>query len=512
MALRETYENARQHKLLIWVTIVFAVSFVLIALFLSYLVFTYPVNQVFQYGITNATEKANLINQYRTTSIQFISTLAQILGGGAVAVGIYFAWGNLKVAQATFESNQKNAEKNLEVALVNLKSDQETSRKSLEIALATLESDIKNAQENLIVAKEGQITERFTRAIEQLGGEKIEIRLGGIYALERISKESEKDYWPIMEILTAYIRNNSSIESENIQTVSLDIQAILTVIGRRKYFFISTDSDRLEYNCLDLRRTNLRRANIEKAHLRGAIFIESDLRETNLQGANLESANLREANLEGAHLRKAYLKGAYLEKANCVNASIGRAYLESANLREANLKGAHLRKAYLKGTYLEKTNLKKANLEATNLEGAILKGADLREADLQGADLKGAILEGSDIREAKLGGAILEEAFLVGAILEGAHLGRAILEGVIKFGEGANLLNAYLKGANLKGVDFEKANLEGADLEGADLEGAKNLTVDQLSKVKTLYNAKFDEEFKISLQEKYPALFEKPDE
>jgi hypothetical protein len=61
------------------------------------------------------------------------ATLAQILGGIAVGIGIYFAWGNL------------------------------------------------------ITAREGQITERFTRAIDQLGNPSIEIRLGGIYALERIS-------------------------------------------------------------------------------------------------------------------------------------------------------------------------------------------------------------------------------------------------------------------------------------------------------------------------------------
>jgi hypothetical protein len=61
----------------------------------------------------------------------------------------------------------------------------------------------------LQVNREGQITERFTQAIDQLGatddkGNKLfEIRLGGIYALERIARESEEDYWPIMEILTA---------------------------------------------------------------------------------------------------------------------------------------------------------------------------------------------------------------------------------------------------------------------------------------------------------------------
>ena len=73
-------------------------------------------------------------------------------------------------------------------------------------------------RKNLKIAQEGQITERFTRAvdqlgaIDQLGNPAIEIRLGGIYALERIANESEKDYWPIMEILTAYVRKNSPVE------------------------------------------------------------------------------------------------------------------------------------------------------------------------------------------------------------------------------------------------------------------------------------------------------------
>ncbi len=38
---------------------------------------------------------------------------------------------------------------------------------------------------------------------------------------------------------------------------------------------------------------------------------------------------------------------------------------------------------------------------------------------------------------------------------------------------------------------------------------AQNLSIDQLSKVKTLYGAKLDEELLISLKDKYPDLFEK---
>jgi uncharacterized protein YjbI with pentapeptide repeats len=68
-----------------------------------------------------------------------------------------------------------------------------------------------------------------------------------------------------------------------------------------------------------------------------------------------------------------------------------------------------------------------------------------------------------------------------------------------------------LEKANLKGANLKGANLEGADLEGADLEGAQHLSIDQLCKVKTLLNAKLDNELLVPLKKKYPALFEKAD-
>jgi hypothetical protein len=45
--------------------------------------------------------------------------------------------------------------------------------------IRALECQVQIGQEQLQVAQEGQITERFTRAIEQLGSDKMEIRLGG---------------------------------------------------------------------------------------------------------------------------------------------------------------------------------------------------------------------------------------------------------------------------------------------------------------------------------------------
>ena len=58
-------------------------------------------------------------------------------------------------------------------------------------------------------AEQGHITDRFTKAIEQLGSEKMAVRLGAIYALERLSKDSPEDHWTIMEVLTAYVQDNA---------------------------------------------------------------------------------------------------------------------------------------------------------------------------------------------------------------------------------------------------------------------------------------------------------------
>ena len=47
-----------------------------------------------------------------------------------------------------------------------------------------------SARQQTALSEQGQYTDRFGRAVEQLGSEKIDIRLGGIYALERLAKDS----------------------------------------------------------------------------------------------------------------------------------------------------------------------------------------------------------------------------------------------------------------------------------------------------------------------------------
>jgi proteasome lid subunit RPN8/RPN11 len=127
------------------------------------------------------------------------------------------------------------------------------------------------------------------------------------------------------------------------------------------------------------------------------------------------------------------------------------------------------------------------------------KFEDFEGANLDGADFEGANLEGADFKKANLEETDLEETDLTGANLEGTDL------------IGANLAGADLKEVNLKRANLRSANLKGANFEGANLKGALNLSIEQLSEVKTLYNAKLDNELLMPLKEKYPALFEKPE-
>ncbi|MEU8350260.1 hypothetical protein AB0C60_12225, partial [Streptomyces sp. NPDC048845] len=63
--------------------------------------------------------------------------------------------------------------------------------------------------QQLRLAREGQIAERFTRAIDHLGSDTLDVRLGGIYALERVARNSPADRPTVTDILCAFVREHS---------------------------------------------------------------------------------------------------------------------------------------------------------------------------------------------------------------------------------------------------------------------------------------------------------------
>lgn len=197
------------------------------------------------------------------------------------------------------------------------------------------------AQDDRALAKEGQITDRYTAAVGNLGEDKMDVRLGGIYALQRIMQDSHRDQPTIANVLATYIRTHTAEPPAKGQDISADIHAALTVLATR-------DTTRDRTFLLDLHATKLPNINL-------SITATSA---TDLHGANLHGANLSGADLSGADLH---------------GASLGSTDLGSTDLRGANLSGANLRSA----------NLSSARLHVADLHGADLNGADLRNTELK---------------------------------------------------------------------------------------------------------------------------------
>ncbi len=335
--------------------------------------------------------------QIRATQLQYLTTLAASLG----AIGVVF---NLYYTGKREEAFNKSA-----IA----------ANKSANAALENAKAALKNAQ----AAQDKQITERFTKAVEQLASPEIAVRLGGIYALERIANNSKDDHWTIMEVLTAFVREppplKAPLEEEKLllelpthiqkakddkqpQKLRIDIQAALTVIGRR-----DTKQD-LENQKLDLSNADIAGANLREAKLQGANFYQANLQGANLDRVNLEGANLDEANLQWAKLCNAKLQKATLRRANLGHASLNWAELQGAILNWAELQGAILDYARLEMAYLWCVNLRKARLCNTKLEGAILSKANLEGANFDGAVFKVTYLDGANMKETSLDVANLE--------------------------------------------------------------------------------------------------------
>jgi BTB/POZ domain-containing protein KCTD9 len=163
-----------------------------------------------------------------------------------------------------------------------------------------------------------------------------------------------------------------------------------------------------------------------------------------------------------------------LNRHNIYEINLVKCHLARTNLNYVNLSGSNLNSANFSNSTLIETNLENTRLNQTNFENSNLNQANLNGAYASGANFKDAYLIKSQF----------ENAFLIKA----------------------NLNNAYLMEANLRGCYLMGADFENASLYKADLTGAKGLTIEQLSKAKTLYLAKFDPEIQEQLTKVVPQI------
>ena len=170
-------------------------------------------------------------------------------------------------------------------------------------------------------AEQGLLNERYQKGAEMLGSKVLSVRLGGIYALERLAAEHPEQYHlQIMKLFCAFARHISLDFETNSTVPSTDVQAVMEAIRVR-----SKAGVRLERNrCF---RLELASANLGCVRLMGADLSHAVLTDANLSGARLDDANLSDAWLDNANLAGAWLGGANLSGAHLWSTNLSRAFL-----------------------------------------------------------------------------------------------------------------------------------------------------------------------------------------
>lgn len=443
-------------------------------------------------GLLKPSELPRQINEYRKTIIQLV-------GGVVIAFGLYFTWRRIRATEKA-----------------------------------------------VIVSEQGQITDRFSKAVEQLGSEKLAIRLGGIYALERIARDSLVDHWTVMEVLSAFVRNYVPIilpgremvtslqENEIVRgdPAPIDILAAFTVIGRRihtldlksQFIFLSktylagvdlpgANFAKGNLSSADLSNSKMLGANFRFGNLEDILFKNSILQKTNFSHSNLANASFKNADLTEADFCNSNLQGAELTRANLEKVNFTNAILQNANFEGASLKGINLQQVNLSNLNLSGANLLDVNLDSVSVEDSSFKAANMSgvsmvssrfyHVDFSGVKLYRANLSRAGLNEVDLSNSRLESANLESASLEFSNLEKAHLANVnLKNTQlsmayfvnaslyRANMQGAYmedtkLSGANLKGANLSFAELPGADLKDANLEEV-NFRSAKLEAVKNL--------------------------
>ena len=181
-----------------------------------------------------------------------------------------------------------------------------------------------------VISQRGLLNERYQKGAEMLGSDVLAVRLGGIYALQRLAEDVPEQYHvQIMHLFCAFVRHPTKDENykpgpeilhvanvvdHNLKLVREDVQSAMRAICTRRY-----DKIKLEKKAnfrLILTNADLPHAHLGNANLTGAILINANLTNADLLNAVLTSAYLALAKLTGVDMTNAVLKNAVLSGAD----------------------------------------------------------------------------------------------------------------------------------------------------------------------------------------------------
>lgn len=248
----------------------------------------------------------------------------------------------------------------------------------------------------------------FSRPIyETITEPNLEVRIGGILALERIGKQNPSEHIQIMEILCAYIRENARqqvasdvrLDAEGIPTSNKlvfprdDIASALTVIARRPKSLRAVEQKphetdgkpfRLNFFGADFRGIKLRNRDFESANLERSLLQGADFSDSKLQRASLKAAKMQRASFAHAKMQRVNLDFVVAQQTSFFNADLRGATVLMAKMQGAVLSSARMQGAGLTHVeFSDSTTFDRAKLDAAAVRAMELPDGELLPEQIQ---------------------------------------------------------------------------------------------------------------------------------
>lgn len=313
-----------------------------------------------------------------------------------------------------------------------------------------------NAAEQSRIANENLYATLLTKAVEQLGATReekfvdeyitvtgstkkdvvsktvpnIEIRLGGIYALEKIAKDHKSLHMPVMEILCSYVRQNAensdfdnqnesdekSEKSEIIKKlIRIDVQAAVSVIGRRNMSIIDEEiigdgrkdisfEDDVRFDLSNCRFTglNMKGLTFSRANFERSVFVDS-----NFDDAYFDRTNFSKSEFKNVTMQNIKVNGCKLDESRFIDIYIGEAIFNRTWISRVFFENVRILDSKMLNCHFYDSQMKTADFYRCDLSGSFLS-----RTDFSGSRFAFVVFDGSDFWYTNLDMVIFQECDL----------------------------------------------------------------------------------------------------
>lgn len=218
----------------------------------------------------------------------------------------------------------------------------------------------------------GQLTDRISKAMDQLGNKDETINLGAIHQLSRIADDYDEERYPVLQILSSYLEVrralpgplrpsdcDATLRRTDYELPALSSQAVIAVLADQIQRL-----EKVKAGALEINHANLRHVNFS-----GAKFGEIQLSGDDLTGAQFVDS--------------AFSAGSLLASSLLIHADLSRSDLRGVKLQHVCMAQARLRDAALQNADLSYADFRSVeDLRGTDFTNAKLDHADMRSVDL----------------------------------------------------------------------------------------------------------------------------------